>query len=79
MLIVRAVDCEPRCKQRAQSGALRSFMASLRVKRFYALTGPQLALSGRSADAFPFTQKESRIYAFISAALSQSGVSALLS
>lgn len=37
MLIVRAVDCEPRCKQRAQSGALRSFMASLRVKRFYAL------------------------------------------
>lgn len=38
MLIVRAVDCEPRSKQqRAESGALRSFLASLRVKRFYAL------------------------------------------
>lgn len=35
---------------------------------------PQLALSGRlSADTFPFTQKEPRIYAFISAPLSQSG------
>jgi len=76
---VRAADCELRCRKRHEVQRPASPFGLVTHKTLLRSRGPQLALSGRSAVAFPFTQKESRIYAFITAALSQSGTLARLS